>query len=606
MQKGCTACHGANAQGNRALNAPALAGLEATYVLRQLQNFKLQNRGHHAQDLTGKIMIGSAQVLKDEDMQAIAEYLSQLPLLSHKSTIAGNPQKGKELFTVCASCHGEQGLGNKDLNAPPLAGLQDWYIVSQLEKFKSGIRGGDAEKEPIGITMPPMAQTLADKKASHDVAQYILSLNHEDRELYEKNPGKQVFTAGPEKKRAEHKIPYHQVDFLHDVPLRVIARFGKTKLSIRDVMSLKNGSVCVFDKSVGEPIDIVIGGKVMARGEIVIVNERFGVRLSVTVYLNPVLPSERYLILLTHVMHTETLKYSFASDNTSGICPEVMKRISEANSGFYPAYGNDELTQKVCNYFREIFDTDCDVFFVFNGTAANSLSLAGLCQSYNSVVCHKLAHIETDECGAPEFFSNGAKLLTTDGKNGKLEYGQTEDIISKRQDIHYPVPKVISITQSTEVGTVYSPDEIKQLALLAKNYNMYLHMDGTRFANALAFYGCQPAELSWRCGVDVLCLGGTKNGMPYGEAVIFFNKKPAEYFAYRCKQSGQLASKMRYISAGWLGLLENDTWLNNARKSNEMARYLRDRLPVYDGLEIISLWNRMRCLLKSRKKPLKN
>jgi threonine aldolase len=277
----------------------------------------------------------------------------------------------------------------------------------------------------------------------------------------------------------------------------------------------------------------------------------------------------------------------FASDNYSGICPEALEYMLQANLGSAPAYGNDIWTQKASDYFRELFETDCEVFFTFNGTAANSLSLAALCQSYHSVICHETAHIETDECGAPEFASNGSKLLLAPGENGKLTAKNVEAIIIKRTDIHYPKPKVISITQATELGTVYSVDELLAIKEVANKYKLKIHMDGARFANAVSATNKSPAEISWKSGVDVLCFCGTKNGMALGEAIIFFNKALAEDFDYRCKQAGQLASKMRFISAPWLGLLETGAWLKNARHANQCAEYLENKLLQIDGVEIM-------------------
>ncbi|MBS1155043.1 MAG: Threonine aldolase [Proteobacteria bacterium] len=269
----------------------------------------------------------------------------------------------------------------------------------------------------------------------------------------------------------------------------------------------------------------------------------------------------------------------FASDNYAGVCPEALKWLIEANqSGHEPSYGDDQWTQRVCDAIRALFKTDCDVFYVFNGTAANSLALASLCQSYQSVICHEVAHIETDECGAPEFFSNGSKLLATQGENGKLTPAAIETLITRRSDIHYPRPQVVSITQSTEVGTVYQVDEIRAIAEMAHHHGLTVHMDGARFANAVATLGVDPADVTWRAGVDVLCFGGTKNGLPVGEAVVFFKRELARDFAYRVKQAGQLASKMRFISAPWIGLLENDVWLKNASHANAMARRLHDAL----------------------------
>ncbi len=280
-------------------------------------------------------------------------------------------------------------------------------------------------------------------------------------------------------------------------------------------------------------------------------------------------------------------KEQFASDNYSGICPEALEYTIKANQGSAPSYGNDEWTQKAADYFRKLFEIDSEVFFVFNGTAANSLSLAALCQSYHSVICHETAHIETDECGAPEFASNGSKLLLAEGKNGKLTQESIEMIVNKRTDIHYPKPKVISITQATELGTIYSIEELIAIKEVAQKYNLKIHMDGARFANAVVALNKSPAEITWKSGVDVLCFSGTKNGMALGEAIIFFNKALAEDFSYRCKQAGQLASKMRFIAAPWLGLLESNTWIKNARHANQCAEYLENQLLNIKGIEIM-------------------
>ncbi|MBE7385230.1 MAG: low specificity L-threonine aldolase [Leptolyngbya sp. SIO1E4] len=277
----------------------------------------------------------------------------------------------------------------------------------------------------------------------------------------------------------------------------------------------------------------------------------------------------------------------FASDNYSGMCPEAIAALLAANQGHVSAYGEDPWTQKVADRFREIFETDCEVFFVFNGTAGNSLALASLCQSYHSVICHELAHIETDECGAPEFFSNGAKLLLGHGLNGKLTPEAIEAIVRKRTDIHYPKPKVVSLTQPTEVGTLYSLEELAAIRAVADRYDLKIHMDGARFANAIAALGCTPAAATWQQGVDVLCFGGTKNGLALGEAVIFFNKALAEDFDYRCKQAGQLASKMRFMSAPLLGVLEHDIWLHHARHANACAAYLTEQVSQIPQIKLL-------------------
>ena len=280
--------------------------------------------------------------------------------------------------------------------------------------------------------------------------------------------------------------------------------------------------------------------------------------------------------------------YHFASDNNAGICPEALAAILEANaSGHVPSYGDDEWTRRACDRIRELFQTDCDVFFVFNGTAANSLALAALCKSYHSVICHEISHVETDECGAPEFFSNGSKLLTVKGDNGKITPDGLDKMATKRNDLHFPKPKAVTLTQSTEVGTVYTVEELRALAAIAKRHRLNVHMDGARFANAVAALGVHPSEITWRAGVDVLSLGGTKNGIPVGEAVVFFKKDLAEDFAWRTKQAGQLASKMRFVTAPWLGLLENDVWLKNARHANAMAKHLAGRIRDVPGVRLM-------------------
>jgi threonine aldolase len=277
----------------------------------------------------------------------------------------------------------------------------------------------------------------------------------------------------------------------------------------------------------------------------------------------------------------------FASDNYAGICPEAWQAMQDANAGFVSSYGDDIWTERACQDLREVFETDCQVFFVFNGTAANSLALASLCRSYHSVICHELAHVETDECGAPEFFSNGTKLLHVNGAGGKFDLEAVERAITRRSDIHYPRPKVLSLTQATEVGTLYSPDEITAASNLARQYGMRVHMDGARFANAVASLDIAPSDISWRAGVDVLCLGGAKNGMAVGEAVVFFNHELAAEFEYRCKQAGQLASKMRFISAPWSGMIKGGTWLKNARHANDCAALLERHLTAIDGIRIM-------------------
>ncbi len=276
----------------------------------------------------------------------------------------------------------------------------------------------------------------------------------------------------------------------------------------------------------------------------------------------------------------------FASDNYSGICPEAWAAMAEANAGHAVSYGNDVWTQRAADALREIFETNCEVFFVFNGTAANSLSLAALCQPYHSILCHELAHIETSECGAPEFFSNGSKILLLPGANDKVTPAAVAHAVRRRSDLHYPKPGALSLTQVTEVGTVYSVAEIQALTTTAKSLGLRVQMDGARFANAVASLGVTPADLTWRAGVDVLCFGGSKNGIALGEAVVFFNRDLAREFDYRCKQGGQLASKMRFLSAPWLGMLKDGAWLRHARHTNKMAQRLEAGLRPIPGVQI--------------------
>src|SRR5437762_6021790 len=273
-------------------------------------------------------------------------------------------------------------------------------------------------------------------------------------------------------------------------------------------------------------------------------------------------------------------RQEFTSDNTAGICPEVAAAIVEANAGVAASYGDDEWTRRLCDRVRELFDIDCDVFLVFNGTAANALALAQLCQPFHSIICHENAHIENDECGACEFYTGGSKLIPTRGANGKIDLCEVEAALLRQHELHSHKPRVISLTQPTELGTVYTADEIRKISAFAKKHRMLLHMDGARFANAVAALRCAPREITWHAGMDALSFGGTKNGLAAGELVIFFNKQHSADFDYRAKQGGHLASKMRFLAAPWIALLENDVWLKNAQRANDaalrLAKGLRD------------------------------
>ena len=277
----------------------------------------------------------------------------------------------------------------------------------------------------------------------------------------------------------------------------------------------------------------------------------------------------------------------FASDNFAGICPEALVALVEANAGHAPSYGADTWTAEATRLLREVFETDCEVFFVFNGTAANSLCLASLCAPHESVLCYEHAHIATDECGAPGFFAHGTTLTLLPGPNGKLTPEIVARAASGRRDVHAQKPRALSLTQSTELGTVYSSEEIGVLSEAARTHGLALHMDGARFANAVAGLGVAPCAITWRVGVEVLSLGGTKNGLPFGEAVIFFNRELARGFEYRRKQGGQLASKMRYVAAPWMGVLRDGAWLRQAAHANAMASMLESGLRGLPGIEIV-------------------
>lgn len=277
----------------------------------------------------------------------------------------------------------------------------------------------------------------------------------------------------------------------------------------------------------------------------------------------------------------------FASDNYAGICPEALEAIARANAGHAPSYGDDAWTSRACDLIRELFETDCEVFFTLTGTAANSLVISTLCKPYQSILCHEYAHVETDECGAPEFFSNGSKVLLVPGQSGKLDVSNLDRMVKRRTDIHYPKPHLISVTQATELGTVYTVDELRAIGARAREVGLKVHMDGARLANALVSLNVVPRQVTWEAGVDVLCLGGSKNGMCIGEAVIFFDKDVAAEFDYRCKQAGQLCSKMRFIAAQWIGVLESGAWLRNAAQANQAAARLAGQLADLPGVRFM-------------------
>jgi threonine aldolase len=273
--------------------------------------------------------------------------------------------------------------------------------------------------------------------------------------------------------------------------------------------------------------------------------------------------------------------HAFASDNTAGICPEALAALQTANTARVPSYGDDAHTAEAKRLCAEIFERECDVFFVFNGTAATAVVLAALCQRHHAILCHELSHVETDECGAPEFFTGGSKVLPIAGADAKLTPAALEPAMRRGHGVHFPKIRAISLTQATELGTVYTPDEVRALAEFARSRELVLQVDGARFANAAATWrekGISPADLTWRAGVDVLCFGGTKNGLLNTEAVVFFNRELAREFDFRVKQSGQLASKMRFAGAQWAAVLCDGAWLRHAAHANRQARVLADGL----------------------------
>jgi threonine aldolase len=274
-----------------------------------------------------------------------------------------------------------------------------------------------------------------------------------------------------------------------------------------------------------------------------------------------------------------------ASDNFSGVHPEIFEALLRANDGHQPSYGNDPITHRAVQLFREIFGEPCEVFFVYNGTGANTLSLAALTRSFHAILCSEYAHIQVDESTAPEKFT-GCKLIPLPAVQGKILPEHVVEKIHRIGDPHHPQAKVISISQLTEYGTVYTPEEVAALSAIARQHGLYLHMDGARICNAAVSLNLPLRSFTRDCGVDILSFGGTKNGMMFGEAVIIFNPELAEHFSFIRKQGMQLHSKMRFISAQFEALLRNDLWKRNATHANQMARLLASRLSQLPGISI--------------------
>ncbi|MDV7339377.1 low specificity L-threonine aldolase [Terasakiella sp. A23] len=278
---------------------------------------------------------------------------------------------------------------------------------------------------------------------------------------------------------------------------------------------------------------------------------------------------------------------NFASDNTASVSPQILDAITKANQGAAMPYGNDVLTDKVQTRFNEIFECETTTFLVATGTASNSIALSALSPSYGSIYCHRDSHINCDECGAPEFYTGGAKLVTLPGAHGKLHPGELEAALANTSDaVHHTQPAAISLSQASEAGTIYGLGEIHRINEVAKERGMYLHMDGARFANALITAGCSAADLTWKAGVDVLSFGATKNGAMCAEAVIFFNRDLAREAGFKRKRGGHLFSKMRYLAAQWDAYLTDDLWLSNAQHANKMAQRLKNGLQTIKGSDL--------------------
>ena len=284
-------------------------------------------------------------------------------------------------------------------------------------------------------------------------------------------------------------------------------------------------------------------------------------------------------------MSKQRARRSFASDNNAGVHPEIVDAIRAVNEGHVVAYGDDDVTARVVKLFKKHFGKDVEVFFVFGGTGANTLGLKAITKPYNAVVCAETAHINVDECGAPEKFT-GCKLISLPTSDGKLRVEQLEPLVHVFGNEHHVQPRVVSISQATEMGTVYTKQELKAIAKFVHGNNMLLHVDGARLANAAASLDASLKSITADCGVDVLSFGGTKNGMIYGEAVVFFDPKLAQDFRFIRKQGMQLPSKMRFISAQFEALLSGDLWRRSATHANRMARLLASELEKVPGGKI--------------------
>ena len=278
---------------------------------------------------------------------------------------------------------------------------------------------------------------------------------------------------------------------------------------------------------------------------------------------------------------------NFASDNITGACPEVLQAIVRHNEGAALPYGDDPLTAAAEARFKEVFETDLIALPVATGTACNAIALSCMAPPYGAIYCHRDSHIHVDECGAPELFTGGAKLMPLEGADRKLTTEVLEAAIMGSGVVHHPQPAAISLSQGTEGGTLYSLAELKALSAVAKRHSLKVHMDGARFANALVALGCTPAEMTWQAGVDVLSFGATKNGCLAAEALVFFDKALAAEAHFRRKRAGQLLSKMRFVSAQIETYLDDEVWLRNARHANAMAAKLSAGLCALPGVSAL-------------------
>ncbi|QQP91223.1 low specificity L-threonine aldolase [Skermanella sp. TT6] len=279
---------------------------------------------------------------------------------------------------------------------------------------------------------------------------------------------------------------------------------------------------------------------------------------------------------------------NFTSDNVTGAAPEILEALVAASSGPTPSYGEDPLTARVSEKLSALFDHEVAAFPVATGSAANALALAALAPPYGAVYCHEMSHVNTDECGAPEMFTAGAKLVGLPGAGGKIEPATLRATLEKAGAgvVHHVQPAAVTLTQATESGTVYTPAEVAALSEVARSHGLPVHMDGARFANAVARLGCSPADLTWRAGVDVLSFGATKNGALAAEAVVFFKPELARSFAFRRKRAGHLFSKMRFLSAQLDAYLEGGLWLRLAAHANAMADRLAAGLAALPGADL--------------------